>query len=502
MPSRNKTIAKNTVILYIRMFIVTIITLYTSRVVLQTLGVCDFGIFNLAGSFISFFTVFNGAMSSSVQRFLNIELGRADKNAYANAFNTGIEIHLLLAILILIIGESIGLYAFTKWLNIPSERTNAAMLVYQTSLLSSLTTIIRTPFNACVVANERVSFFAYISIFETIAKLLMVVSLAYQPYDNLKVYALSILFINIILLLFYMGYVYMILKSPKFKYVSFRTDVFKRMTKYSSWNFLGNVSYVFTWQGVNMMLNVFHGVALNAAMGISNQVTNTISSFTSNFQIAYKPAIIQTYVQDKQQFEQLVCRAAKFSFFLLFIIVYPLYFNIDYVLTFWLGEYPVYAAAFIRVLLWSLLISSLSLPLYNALEAQGDISKYQIAATIIQPMLIVYSYIVLSYGCSPVFALLSHVICSIFLHCILTITILKRSLIRWHNVVIIIYTRVLSLLLIGTVLSIIIRVEESCMSILVKTLSAVLIIYVVGINDKERKIVHKLIKEKLSLLSR
>ena len=151
-------------ILYIRMFIVTIITLYTSRVVLQTLGVSDFGIFNLAGSFISFFTVLNGAMSSSVQRFLNIELGRADKNAYANAFNTGIEIHLFLAILILIIGESIGLYAFTKWLNIPIERTNAAMLVYQTSLLSSLTTIIRTPFNACVVANERVSFFAYISI--------------------------------------------------------------------------------------------------------------------------------------------------------------------------------------------------------------------------------------------------------------------------------------------------------------------------------------------------
>lgn len=497
MPSRNKTIAKNTLILYIRMIIVTIITLYTSRVVLLTLGVSDFGIYNLAGSFISFFTVLNTAMSSSVQRFLNVELGRGDRQAYSNAFNTGIEIHFILAILILIIGESIGLYAFINWLNIPHDRIFAGLVVYQTSLLSSITTIFRTPYNAYVIANERVSFFAYISIFETIVKLLMVVSLAYQPYDNLEVYAISIMLINIILLILYIYYVYMIQKAPQFKIVSYRTEIFKRMTKYSSWNFLGNVSYVFTWQGVNMMLNVFHGVALNAAMGISNQVTNTISSFTSNFQVAYKPAIIQTYVQDKQQFEQLVCRASKYSFFLLFIIVYPLYFNIDYVLTLWLGEYPVYTSAFLRVLLWSLLISSLSLPLYNALEAQGDISKYQIAATIIQPMLIVYSYIVLSYGCSPVFAILSHVICSIFLHYLLTIIILKRSLIRWHNVVINIYTRVLSLLLIGTVLSIIIRVEESCMSIIVKTLSAVLIIYVVGINDIERKIVHKLIKEKL-----
>lgn len=486
MPSRNKTIAKNTLILYIRMFIVTIITLYTSRVVLQTLGVSDFGIFNLAGSFISFFTVFNGAMSSSVQRFLNIELGRADKNAYANAFNTGIEIHLLLAILILIIGESIGLYAFTKWLNIPSERTNAAMLVYQTSLLSSITTIIRTPFNACVVANERVSFFAYISIFETIAKLLMVVSLAYQPYDNLEVYALSILFINIILLLFYMGYVYMILKGPKFKYVSFRTDVFKRMTKYSSWNFLGNVSYVFTWQGVNMMLNVFHGVALNAAMGISNQVTNTISSFTTNFQVAYKPAIIQTYVQNKHDFEVLVCRASKFSFLLLFVILYPLYFNIEYVLGLWLGEYPAYTPAFLRVLLWSLLISSLSQPLYNALEAQGNISRYQIAAAIIQPMLIVYSYIVLSYGCSPVFAISSHVILTAILQIILLYQLIKYGIINYKELFFKVYYRSLFVVLLG-VLFCSINIKQGFLAIGVYILIATSIIIIVGLNRCERQ---------------
>ena len=468
------------------MFIVTIITLYTSRVVLQTLGVSDFGIFNLAGSFISFFTVLNGAMSSSVQRFLNIELGRADKNAYANAFNTGIEIHLFLAILILIIGESIGLYAFTKWLNIPSERTNAAMLVYQTSLLSSLTTIIRTPFNACVVANERVSFFAYISIFETIAKLLMVVSLAYQPYDNLEVYALSILFINIILLLFYMGYVYMILKSPKFKYVSFRTDVFKRMTKYSSWNFLGNVSYVFTWQGVNMMLNVFHGVALNAAMGISNQVTNTISSFTTNFQVAYKPAIIQTYVQNKHDFEVLVCRASKFSFLLLFVILYPLYFNIDYVLGLWLGEYPAYTPAFLRVLLWSLLISSLSQPLYNALEAQGNISRYQIAAAIIQPMLIVYSYIVLSYGCSPVFAISSHVILTAILQIILLYQLIKYGIINYKELFFKVYYRSLFVVLLG-VLFCSINIKQGFLAIGVYILIATSIIIIVGLNRCERQ---------------
>lgn len=201
MSSHNITIAKNTIILYIRMFIVTMITLYTSRLVLQTLGVSDFGIFNLAGSFISFFSVLNTAMSSSVQRFLNVELGRGDKQAYSNAFNTGIEIHLFLSILIIILGESIGLYAFVNWLNIPPNRTMAAMIVYQTALISSATTIFRTPYNAYIIANEKVAFYAYISIFETISKLVLVVCLVYQPYDNLIVYAISILLINVILLI-------------------------------------------------------------------------------------------------------------------------------------------------------------------------------------------------------------------------------------------------------------------------------------------------------------
>ena len=492
MSSRNNTIAKNTIILYIRMFIVTMITLYTSRLVLQTLGVSDFGIFNLAGSFISFFSVLNTAMSSSVQRFLNVELGRGDKQAYSNAFNTGIEIHLLLTILIIILGESIGLYAFVNWLNIPPNRTMAAMIVYQTALISSATTIFRTPYNAYIIANEKVAFYAYISIFETISKLVLVVCLVYQPYDNLIVYAISILLLNVILLILYMGYVYKWLKAPKFKYVSYTTEIFKAMTKFSSWNFIGNVSYVFTWQGINMMLNVFHGVALNAAMGISNQVTNTISSFTSNFQVAYKPAIIQSYVQNKNEFEKLVCRATKFSFLLLFVILYPLYFNIEYVLALWLGQTPDYTPGFLKILLWSTLISSLSLPLYNALEAHGGISRYQIVASIIQPLLIIYSYIVLANGLSPNYAIMSHVILTLLLQLVLFTQLVNKGVVDSKTILKNVYSRLFVILILGSIMGAIIEQKQGMGNILIDIIIALTILFFIGLDKSERIRVIKL----------
>lgn len=493
MLSQNKTIAKNTIILYIRMFIVTLISLYTSRVVLQTLGVENFGIYNIAGGLISFFAVINTGMSSAVQRFLNIDLGRDDYKSFTKTFNTSIEIHLLIGLAIFLLGETLGLYAYFNWLNIPNDRIVAGHFVYQFSLLSAIVTIVKTPYNALIMAKERMTFFAYTSIFETIAKLIAVLTLVIQPLDNLIVYAAAIFVIGLIMMVAMVIYSRKKLAAPSFCLVPLKSDTSRHLISFSMWNFLGNVSNVFTWQGVNMLLNIFGGVTLNAAVGVTNQVTNTISSFTLNFQMAYKPSIIQYYVKDRQEFMKLVCRASKYSFFLLFMILFPLYFNVDFILRLWLGTVPEYSGTFIKILLFSLLISSVNVPFYNALEAHGRISHYQITATFILPLILVYAYIMLRYGFSPTWIMVSHVIISVCLTVASLMLICKMGLLPLKAIVMKVFFPIAKVMVTSIVLAIVIPLESSFVDILVKLTIAIIVIGIMGMNKEEIKIVTRII---------
>lgn len=479
------------------MFIVTLISLYTSRVILKTLGVENFGIYNIAGGLISFFAVINTAMSSSVQRFLNIELGRKDNNSFVKAFNVGIEIHLLIATTILILGETIGLYAYFKWLNIPSDRMDAGLFVYQFSLLSTVVTIIRTPYNALIIAKECMAFFAYISIFETIAKLLAVLALVVLPFDYLIAYAIAVFSIGLIVMITTVIYSHRKLAAPSFSFVSLKSDTSRQMVSFSVWSLLGNISNVFTWQGINMLLNIFLGVTLNAAVGVTNQVTNTISSFTTSFQVAYKPSVLQYYVKDRQEFIILACRASKYSFFLLFMILFPLYFNVDFVLHLWLGNVPEYSGVFVKVLLLSILINSLNVPFYNTLEAHGKISYYQLIATLTVPLVLAYTYIMLRYGFSPVWIMVSHVIISMGLLITLLLLICRMKLIPIGVVLTKVFIPIVKVLTLAIVLTIAMPLDSHFIDILVKLVVAIVLIATIGMGKEEILSVIKIISGRI-----
>lgn len=494
--SHNRVIAQNTLVLYIRMFIVTLISLYTSRLILKNLGVEDFGIYNVAGGLISFFAVINTAMSSSVQRFLNVELGKNDYLAYTKTFNISIEIHILIAAIIFLLGETVGVYAYYNWLNIPADRVRVGHIVYQLSLISAVVSIIRTPYNALVIAKERMSFFAYISIFETIAKLLVILSLTIQPFDYLIVFTIGLLGINIILFMIVTIYSYKKLAAPSFFLVPLKSTTSRQMIQFSTWNFLGNISNVFTWQGINFLLNIFMGVTLNAAIGVTNQVTNTISSFITSFQVAYKPSIIQYYIKDKYEFITLVCRASKYSFYLLFIIIYPLYFNIDFILQLWLENVPEYSGIFVKILLLSLIINSINVPFYNTLEAHGKIFLYQITNTIIMPLILVYAYIILKCGISPAWIMVSHIIISLSLFVISLLLICRMNLIPFNIIIMKVFFPIIKVIIIATIMSIIISVNSEFIDIIVKFFSILLIICIVGMSKNEILGIIRIIRKK------
>lgn len=496
LPSPTKRIARNTIILYIRMLIVTLISLYTSRVVLQTLGIEDFGIYNIAGGVIAFFSVINSAMSSSTQRFLNVELGKNNQKSFIKIFNTSVEIHLIIAVFILLIGETIGLYIYFNWLNIPENRIAAGHIVYQFSLLSAIIVILKTPYNALVIAKERMTFFACTSIFEAITKLSLVLCLAIQPFDNLIVYATGIFVINLILLGWMIVYSKKKLSAPQFALVSLKSNDSRKMLKFSSWSLVGNVCNVFNSQGLNVLLNIFLGVTLNAAVGITNQVTNTVSTFTTNFQVAYKPAIIQYYIKDRHEFVKLVCRSSKYSFFLLFLVLYPFYFNIDFVLQLWLGEVPAYSNDFIKVLLFSIFVNSINVPFYNALEANGKISGYHATVAATTPLMLIYSYFMLRSGFSPIWVMLSHVFISICLLATSFILIYRMRILPLKTVLIEVFLPIVKVTAFA-ILMLILPTETGFGDIFFKLIIALFIIMLVGMDKWEReKVITFLLRRK------
>ncbi|NDV57783.1 lipopolysaccharide biosynthesis protein [Bacteroides sp. 519] len=487
MHSRNKTIAKNTLILYLRMIIVTIISLYTSRVTLNVLGVDDFGIWNIAGGLIAFFAIINTALSSSVQRFLNIELGKNNIDAFSNTFNVGIEIHFIIGLIILILGETIGLYIFNHFLNIPTERYIASQYVFQFSLFSTIIDIIRTPYNALIIAKERMDFYAYLSIFEVVFKLLIIFFLIFVSYDSLILYSLLYFFISLIGFFFMYIYSKRKLQSPAFKYVSLKGDISKNMITFSSWTLLGNVSNIASSQGMNMWLNIFYGVTLNATMGITNQVTNTISSFISNFQMAYKPAIIQYYMcPQKDKFIELVCRSSKYSFFLLLVICLPLLFNIEYILKIWLGTVPDYTGDFIRILLISLIVSSIYIPLYNAIEASGHIGKYQMCVSIVKLVTIILSYWILKLGFPPPCIMWLHVISAVLFLVVLLYIVHVKIFIRIKILFLLIIYPILKTLTVTLVLSYFFSIDNSLQNIIITLIIGLFSIVTFGLSKKER----------------
>lgn len=395
----NKRIAKNTLLLYFRMLFMMAISLFTSRVVLNTLGVEDYGIYNVVGGIVAMFGFINGSMSSATQRYITFALGKGDKSRSQTVFSTTLQIHTLIAGIIVLLGETVGLWFLYNKMQIPAERMDAAFWVLQASIISTVIMIISVPYNADIVAHEKMSAFAYISILEVMLKLAIVYMLVMFSFDKLILYAFLLLAVQILIRFCYSVYCNKHFEETKYKRV-WDKALFKEMTGFAGWSMFGNLSAVLFGQGLNMLLNVFFGPVVNAARGIAVQVQNAIQQFVGNFQMALNPQITKTYAKGElNEMHKLMFRSARFSFFLLFFLSLPVLFETDFILTVWLKTVPDNTIVFLRIMICTSLIYTLSNPLIVANQATGNVRRYQAVCGTILLMILPVSYICLRLGC-------------------------------------------------------------------------------------------------------
>ena len=379
----NKRIAKNTLLLYVRTFVTMLISLYTSRVVLNTLGVSDYGIYNVVGGVVMMFSVISSSLSSSISRFITYELGHGNFVRLQRIFSTSVNIQIGISLIIFVLAESFGVWFLNAQMNIPSGRITAANWVLQCSLLSFIINIISVPYNACIIAHERMSAFAYISILEAVLKLAIVYTLVISPFDKLVTYSVLLVAVSLLIRLTYGQYCKRNFAESRYKFV-YDKPLIKEMTGFAGWTFFGNGAYMLNVQGVDMLINVFFGVTLNAARGVATQVQNAVMQFVNSFTVAMNPQITKSYAAGEMDYMyRLVCRGARFSFFLLFIFTVPIVCEADYILRLWLKIVPEHAPVFLRLTLFGALMTLLGNSMLTAVSATGKIRRYQLWVTIV-----------------------------------------------------------------------------------------------------------------------
>lgn len=400
--SNNKRIARNTLFMYLRMGATMIVQLYTSRIVLDALGIDNYGVYNIVASVVILFTFIGGPLSAATQRFFNYELGLKHGGDINKIFNLVLLAYVALTALLVIVIEIGGGWYVANKLNIPPDSLEASKWVFQLSILSLAFSLMRTPFESLIIANERMDYYAYLSIVEVMLKLANAMSLTYFACDKLKLYAFNGLAISIFFTVCVVFYCH-----RQFKEIHIRRtwdrNIFRSLLSFSGWTLLSSVTTMGATNGVNILLNAFWGVAVNSAMGVATQVSTAINQFVTNFQVAFNPQIVKYYSSgDLDQMQLLAFRAAKFSYLLLFMIVCPLFVNIDFILAVWLKEVPPYTAPLcLGLIAWSLL-ESLMAPLWTSVTATGRIKVYHIVMSIIISMVFLLSWAALAAGYSPV----------------------------------------------------------------------------------------------------
>ncbi len=370
--------------LYFRMILTMLVSLYTSRVVLNVLGVDDFGTYNVVGGMVTMFGFFNSAMISATQRFLTFDLGRKDLIQLHMTFNATLIIHFVIALFVFTLAETVGLWFLNSKLNLPEGRMEAAQWVYHFAVLSFMVSIIQVPYNSIIIARERMSVYAYMSILEVLLKLIIVFMLTWIAYDKLKLYSILLFSVSVIIASYYRIYCLKQFNETRFKLVKDKS-LYKMLISYSGWNLFGNLAGVAKGQGVSIILNLFFGTVVNAAQGIANQVSAAVNMFVGNFQMA----------------SNLVIRTSKFSFYLLFILTLPIMLEVDYILKLWLKIVPDYTAIFTVLILINALIDSVSGPLMTALQATGRIKVYQSVVGILLVFILPISYLFFKLGFPP-----------------------------------------------------------------------------------------------------
>lgn len=398
--SNNKRIAKNTMFMYMRMLLIMVVSLFTSRVVLQTLGEQDFGTYNIVGGVVVMFTFISSAMAAGTQRHLSYELGKTEGNV-PEIFSACVNIHVCLAFVILMLAETIGLWFVNVKMNLPVERMEVVNWIYQFSILSCMVSIIQVPFTAAILSHERMSFYAYLSICDVLMKLGILYILMTLSVDKLLLYAILLLVVQITTFSIYV--VYCCIKLNDIKYVKIRdAKLYRKLLSFSGWALFGSFANVGYQQGVNIIINLFYGVALNAAVGIANQINSAVMQFVTGFQQALNPQLVQAEAaKERKRQMDLIFKSSKFSFLIMVCITYPLLVNLDYILKLWLGNYPAYTNEICLFIMLGALLETISGPLWVTIFATGRIKKYQIVISAILLLNLPFSYIGGKQGMPP-----------------------------------------------------------------------------------------------------
>ena len=409
-----KRIVKNTIVLYARMIVTMIISLYSSRIVLQALGINDYGLYNVIGGVVALLTFLKSTLTSSTQRFLSYEMGTGNLEKLKAVFSMSITTHLLISLFLVVLAETVGLWFLNTQIAIPDGRESAANWVYQFTVLSLVFSLLSVPYNADIISRERMTFYAVVSIGEALLKLLFAFLLLVVMYDVLILYAALMCLVSFIVLLAYWGLCRAKYDETRYQFF-FDKAMFKRIFGFSAWTLIGQMAVVAANQGTAILVNIYHSVAANAAMGVGQQVNGAITGLTGNFQSAFQPQITKSYAaKDYDYLNNLICYTSKISFFLLFVVTLPIILNIDIVLGAWLVEVPKFSGEFCNLFLIASMFNAISAPLWIAVYATGEIKDYQMAVSAVFFSDVVFVYVLFRLGMNPTSAMYVKAIINFF----------------------------------------------------------------------------------------
>ncbi len=501
--SNNKRIAKNTLVLYVRMFLMMALSLFTSRVILQVLGVEDFGIYNVVGGIVSMMGVINGAMSVSTQRYLTFELGKEDVVRLKQVFCMCLQIYMMLGVLLILLAETIGVWFLNTQLVIPESRLTAANWVFQFSIYSSVCSLLTNPYNAVIISHEKMGVYAYISIADVVLSLAICYLLLVIPIDKLSTYGFLMFLLRAMNCGFYWLYCHLKHKETKYTFY-WETALFKKLISYTGWNLFGSTAGLVKGQGLNILLNMFFNPSVNAARGIAYQVNSAVHQFFTNFYTAVRPQITKYYAQgDMDNMFKLVFRSSKLSFFLILFISLPLIVEAPFVIRLWLGQMPEYVVPFMRLIIMITAVDSMANPLMTTAHATGNIALYQSLVGSMTILNIPISYVFLSLGFSPLIVFDVSLIISV-INLFLRLWIVKRlvNFPVWEYISKILFI-CLVVSMVSSILPIILHyyispsIAVSLMVLVVSLLSAGFTIWMIGLTREERQFATNLLKKKL-----
>lgn len=383
------------------MFLIMGVSLYTSRVVLATLGVVDYGLYNVVGGIVTMFSFLNGSLGAATSRYITFELGKKNYERLNKIFNVALLTHIFIGIIIVLLAETIGLWFFYEKMIVPEERLNAAFWVYQISIFSTLISLTQVPYNATIIAHENMKVYAYVGIVEVILKLVVVYLLVISPFDKLIFYAGLLFFINIGIILFYRIFCIRRYQESRIK-VCKEKELYKDMFKFASSDLIGNISVLAQGQGLNLLLNIFFGPVVNAARAVAYQVQGAVTQFSNNFMTAVRPQIIKSYAEGNlKDMWQLVIQSSNFSYYLMWLICLPVILETDTILTLWLGEYPDHAVSFMILVLMLCLIQTIKTPRVTIFHAMAKVFLLNITAGVVLFLALPLAYLFLKFGGTP-----------------------------------------------------------------------------------------------------